>query len=198
MAQTIQFARRRVGVNNVLGLHLRVAGRFVKLVNSFQSEVFVHCKGIIADGRSILSLLSLAAECGTILSLEAQGTDAEDAVAALANLVSDQFHESEDQYGEAADSSPRSQQTKEPPREDRSTESPESQKYDRSSKSGPRWDSWRQESTAGPRIDLSLQPGGGGFGQEFTVEVDQQSGRLLTKAVHHDSISRSVCNSPRP
>jgi phosphotransferase system HPr-like phosphotransfer protein len=43
----------------------------------------------MADGRSILSSLSLAAECGTMLALEAQGCDAEDAVAALANLMSE-------------------------------------------------------------------------------------------------------------
>ena len=100
--RTFHVARRQVGVSNVLGLHLRVADKFVKLANSFQSEVKVHCKGIIANGRSILSLLSLAAECGTMLALEAQGCDAEDAVAALANLISAQSHESEDQNGEAA------------------------------------------------------------------------------------------------
>ena len=102
MAQNIHIARRQVAVNNVLGLHLRVAGRFVKLANAFQSEVSVYCKGIIADGRSILSLLSLAAECGTMLALEAEGCDAEDAVVALANLISAESHESEDQGGEPA------------------------------------------------------------------------------------------------
>ena len=102
MAQNIHVARRQVAVNNVLGLHLRVAGKFVKLANAFQSEVNVYCKDIIANGKSILSLLSLAAKCGTMLALEAQGCDAEDAVAALANLVSGQSYESEDQKGEAA------------------------------------------------------------------------------------------------
>ena len=89
MAQNFHVARRQVGVSHVLGLHLRVAGRFVKLANSFQSDVKVYCKDIMADGRSILSLLSLAAECGTMLALEAEGCDAEDAVAALAKLMSE-------------------------------------------------------------------------------------------------------------
>ena len=102
MAQKVHIARRHVGVSNVLGLHLRVAGRFVKLANAFQSDVRVHCKGVRANGKSILDLLSLAAECGTMLALEAQGCDAEDAVAALANLISVQSHESEDQPKEAA------------------------------------------------------------------------------------------------
>ena len=102
MAQNFHVARRQVAVNNVLGLHLRAADKFVRLAQASQSDVKVYCKGIIADGRSILSLLSLAAECGTILAVEAQGCDAEDAVAALANLISAQSHEFEDQIREAA------------------------------------------------------------------------------------------------
>ena len=93
MAQNFHVARRHVGVNNVLGLHLRAADKFVKLADTFQSEVRVHCKGIMANGKSILGLLSLAAECGTMLALEAEGCDAEDAAAALADLISVQSHE---------------------------------------------------------------------------------------------------------
>ena len=99
MAQNLDIARRQVAVNNILGFHLRFAGRFVKLASAFQSDVTVHCKGIIADGRSILSLLSLAAECGTTMALEAEGCDAEDAVAALAKLISVESDESGDQSG---------------------------------------------------------------------------------------------------
>jgi len=101
VAQNFHVARRQVGVSNVLGLHLRVAGKFVRLAQAFQSDVRVCCEGIIANGKSILDLLSLAAECGTMLALEAQGCDAEDAVAALANLISDQTHGSEDKIGES-------------------------------------------------------------------------------------------------
>jgi phosphocarrier protein HPr len=163
MAQNYHVARRQVGVGNVLGLHLRAAGKFVRLANAFQSDVRVCCKGAMADGRSILSLLSLAAECGTMLALEAEGCDAEDAVAALANLISAQSHESEDQNGEAGGWSPKSRPTQGSPREGRSTESPESQKSDRSWKCGPRWDSWRQGSKAGPGIDRRTATGGRWF-----------------------------------
>jgi phosphocarrier protein HPr len=153
MAQNIQFARRQVGVNNVLGLHLRVAGRFVKLANAFQSEVRVCCKDIIADGRSILSLLSLAAECGTMLALEAEGCDAEDAVAALADLISAPSQDCEDQNGEAQNGSPESRPTQDPLKDGAATVAPESQKCDHPSKCGPRWDSWRMGSTTGPALD---------------------------------------------
>src|SRR5208337_571444 len=102
VAQNFHVARRQVGVNNVLGLHLRAADKFVRLAKAFQSDVRVCCEGIIANGKSILDLLSLGAESGTMLALEAEGCDAEDAVAALANLISDQSHGSEDQNGLAA------------------------------------------------------------------------------------------------
>ena len=101
MTQQTRVVRQAV-VNHVLGLHLRVADKFVRLANDFQSEVNVYYKGIMANGRSILSLLSLAAECGTVLALEAQGCDAEDAVVALANLISAQTHGSENQGEEPA------------------------------------------------------------------------------------------------
>jgi phosphocarrier protein HPr len=102
VAQNFHVARRQVGVNNVLGLHLRAADKFVRLAQAFQSDVRVCCEGIIANGKSILDLLSLAAESGTMLALEAEGCDAEDAVAALADLISAQSHGSEDQDGLAA------------------------------------------------------------------------------------------------
>jgi len=132
VAQNIHIARRQVAVNNVLGLHLRAADKFVRLAQAFQSDVKVHCKDIIADGRSILSLLSLAAECGTMLTLEAEGCDAEDAVAALANLISAESHDSDDQNGEAGCLSTKSRPTTVPPTEGRSTESPVSQRSGRS------------------------------------------------------------------
>ena len=99
MAQNFHVAHRQVGVTNVYGLHLRGAGKFVKLANTFQSDVRVHCKGAIANGKSVLSLLCLAAECGTMLAIEAEGYDAEYSVAALATLISDQAQESEDKDG---------------------------------------------------------------------------------------------------
>ena len=101
MAQNIHIARRQVAVNNVLGLPSESRWQVRETGAALQSNVKVHCKDIIADGGSTLSLLSLAAECDTMLAVEAQGCDAEDALAALADLISAQFHESEDQNGEA-------------------------------------------------------------------------------------------------
>lgn len=86
-------ARRQVEITNALGLHMRPADKFVKLALQFQAEVRVIHNGNEYNGKSILDLTSLAAECGTQLELVARGPDAEPAVAALADLVLAQFHE---------------------------------------------------------------------------------------------------------
>jgi phosphocarrier protein HPr len=86
-------ARRQVEITNALGLHLRPADKFVRLAHRFQAEVRIYYRGHEFNGKSILDLTSLAAECGTRLELEARGPDAEDAIAALAELVAAQFHE---------------------------------------------------------------------------------------------------------
>ena len=91
-----QVARRQVEIVNALGLHLRPADKFVRLAHQFQSEVRVIHEGREFNGKSILDLTSLAAECGTRLDLEAHGPDADAALAALADLVSARFHETDD------------------------------------------------------------------------------------------------------
>jgi phosphocarrier protein len=102
LVRNFHVASRQVAITNVLGLHLRAADKFVRLAQAFQSDVKVRSNGSIANGRSVLDLLSLAAVCGTMLAVETQGSDAEDAVTALANLISGQSHESADQAALAA------------------------------------------------------------------------------------------------
>ncbi len=96
MTDDLSVARRQVEITNALGLHLRPADKFVKLAEQFQSDVRVLYNGRVFDGKSILELTSVAAECGTKLVLEAHGPDAEQAVIALAELVSAQFYETDE------------------------------------------------------------------------------------------------------
>ena len=91
-----QLARRQVEIINALGLHLRPADKFVRLAHQFQSEIRVYHEGHEINGKSILDLTTLAAECGTILDVEARGPDAEAAVEALAGLVLAKFYETEE------------------------------------------------------------------------------------------------------
>jgi phosphocarrier protein len=97
-------ARRQLEVTNSLGLHLRPANKFVELATKFQSEIRVLYNGNAFNGKSILDLTSLAAECGTRLEVEARGPDAPEAIEALAELVSAQFHE--DENGESTELPP--------------------------------------------------------------------------------------------
>ncbi len=92
----LPFARRTVVILNALGLHLRPADRFVGLARRFAAEIWVHRDGRAADGKSILDLATLAAECGSRLQLEARGPDAEAALTALAELVAARFHEQDE------------------------------------------------------------------------------------------------------
>jgi phosphotransferase system HPr (HPr) family protein len=88
MIAPLPIARRRTEVGDALGLHLRPAGRFVELAQRFAAEVRVCCNGAEADGKSLMSLLCLAAEGGMMLDLEAHGPDAEEALTALTDLIS--------------------------------------------------------------------------------------------------------------
>ena len=96
MSHDTNVARRQVEIANRLGLHLRAADQFVRLARQFQSEIRVHYHGNECNGKSILDLMILAAECGTRLDLEACGADAVAAVEALAGLVLARFYENED------------------------------------------------------------------------------------------------------
>ncbi len=92
--------RRRIKITNRLGLHLRAASQFAQLSRRFQAEVGLSGNGRAADGRSILDLMMLAAECGTPLDLEVSGPEAPEATAALCALIEDRFHEDEEGRGE--------------------------------------------------------------------------------------------------
>lgn len=88
-------AKREVTVTNAQGLHARPAHALVTLAAQFQSQVEILKDGERVDGKSILSILTLAAVRGTHLELRATGDDAEAAVAALADLISRGFDEHE-------------------------------------------------------------------------------------------------------
>src|SRR5262249_5670478 len=78
---------RVVTVRNKLGMHIRPWTEFAKLAFKFESKIEVVKEGQRADGRSPFELLPLAAVEGTKLTLVAEGSDAQQAVEALADLV---------------------------------------------------------------------------------------------------------------
>lgn len=87
--------QRAATISNRLGLHARAAARLVRRAAQFTSNVELvrEDTGETADGKSILSVLLLAASRGTCLIIKADGDDEERAVDALAELIEQGFLE---------------------------------------------------------------------------------------------------------
>lgn len=84
---------RTATVINPLGLHARPAAQFVKLASTFKADIEIEKDGAPVNGKSIMGVMMLAAECGATLRLRAEGADAEAAVEALARLINEGFGE---------------------------------------------------------------------------------------------------------
>lgn len=84
---------KTVKIQNRAGLHARPAAEFVKLAGRFEAEVRVSKKGLEVDGKSIMGVLMLAAERGSSITIQADGSDADEAVSALTDLVDRGFEE---------------------------------------------------------------------------------------------------------
>lgn len=89
-------ASRTITVSNALGLHARPAMQFVDAANGFESAVAVEKGGeepASVDGKSVMQMITLAATEGTELTIQADGPDADAAVAELAALFESKFGE---------------------------------------------------------------------------------------------------------
>jgi phosphocarrier protein HPr len=84
---------RSVQILNKNGLHARPAAEIVKISAKFQSEVTLVRDGMEVNGKSIMGVMMLAAECGATLVLRAEGSDANEALDALAALILNKFGE---------------------------------------------------------------------------------------------------------
>ncbi|MEL7028103.1 MAG: HPr family phosphocarrier protein [Pseudomonadota bacterium] len=85
--------RRTLMIANARGLHARASAKFVETVSAFTAEVRVHRDGETVDGASIMGLLMLGAGRGVSIDVEAEGPQAEQAIAAIAELVDAKFYE---------------------------------------------------------------------------------------------------------
>ncbi|MDA1028781.1 MAG: HPr family phosphocarrier protein [Bacteroidetes bacterium] len=84
---------REVTVTNRAGLHTRPASMIVRLASRFQSEFFIQKDGYEINGKSIIGVMTLAAEQGATLMLQLDGVDEVEAADALALLFEDGFGE---------------------------------------------------------------------------------------------------------
>lgn len=84
---------REARIVNPLGMHARPAAEFVKVAGRFKCAVEVRKDDLAVNGKSIMGVMMLAAECGSSLTIKTDGEDAEAAMEALLALVADGFHE---------------------------------------------------------------------------------------------------------
>ncbi len=84
---------RTVQIINRNGLHARPAAEIVKLAAKFECEITIVKDDLDVNGKSIMGVMMLAAEHGSNITLKAEGPDADQALDALATLVSNKFGE---------------------------------------------------------------------------------------------------------
>ncbi len=87
--------KQRLSIINKLGLHARAAAKFVDVASRYQSDIDVQCNGQSANGKSIMSVMLLAAAQGSELDVTITGDDETEAMAGLAALLAARFDEPE-------------------------------------------------------------------------------------------------------
>lgn len=84
---------REVTVRNRAGLHTRPASLLVRTASQFESEVYLQRDNYEINGKSVIGVMTLAAEQGATLTLIVNGEDEDDAAAAITELFEDGFGE---------------------------------------------------------------------------------------------------------
>lgn len=92
----MSIVEKQVTIINKYGLHARPAMQLVEMANTYNCKIAVSNGTLSVDAKSIMSVMRLAGTMGTVLTIVAEGTDAEDAVTSLVKLISDGFGETED------------------------------------------------------------------------------------------------------
>ena len=85
--------KKELIIKNKLGLHARAAAKIVSVTNKFDSNITITSGEIIADAKSIMKILMLAAPKGTEIEISASGKDEDRALKTLETLIVDKFNE---------------------------------------------------------------------------------------------------------
>lgn len=78
---------------NKLGLHARPSAMLVKTASKFAADITIEREGISVNGKSIMGIMMLAAAKGTVIRLRIDGSDEEEAMTTLGELISNGFGE---------------------------------------------------------------------------------------------------------
>jgi phosphocarrier protein HPr len=88
-------ASAELTIVNKLGLHARASAKLTQVASSFKSDVWIARNGRRVNAKSIMGVMMLAAGKGSAVTVEAEGEDADAALAAVRALVADRFGEGE-------------------------------------------------------------------------------------------------------
>ncbi|MEO8143137.1 MAG: HPr family phosphocarrier protein [Betaproteobacteria bacterium] len=80
---------------NKLGLHARASAKLTQVASGYKSEVWLTRNGRRVNAKSIMGVMMLAAGKGASITIDADGEDADAALAALLKLIADKFDEGE-------------------------------------------------------------------------------------------------------
>ena len=87
-----QKAREVLVILNDKGLHTRPATELVKCATCYKSDITLHYRDLSVNAKSLLGILMLAADRGAKITVEADGEDSEEVVAALVELAKNKFY----------------------------------------------------------------------------------------------------------
>ena len=88
-------ASREVEIINKLGLHARASAKLTQVAGGFKADIWLSRSGRRVNAKSIMGVMMLAAGRGATVLVEAEGADAEAALAAVLKLIADKFGEGE-------------------------------------------------------------------------------------------------------
>lgn len=88
--------KQKITIKNSSGLHARPSAALVKLASKFKADFYIHMYGYRVNGKSILGVMTLAADEGSEMELELSGEDEKEAMQAIVDLIDSKFGSEED------------------------------------------------------------------------------------------------------
>ncbi len=86
---------KQLTIINKLGLHARAAAKLINVTSQFSCDIRLNKEGRTVDGKSIMSVMMLAASKGTQLLVTTDGEDESKALLAIETLINNRFDEEE-------------------------------------------------------------------------------------------------------
>ncbi len=85
--------KKEFKITNKTGLHARPAAMLIKTTGKFKSDVRISKDGYEVNGKSIMGVMTLAAEPGSVIQVTVEGEDEQEAMKAIEELIKNNFYE---------------------------------------------------------------------------------------------------------